>query len=173
MTIHRPSLSVARTLPTGLFHTGPFRSGLVRAVLIPVRLAAIVMGCSLPGLAAAAAVVPTPAPPPDTTFSVVGEMLGIVLPVALLIIALFAVLYFVRRRFGLSGKDAPLTILQILPVGPRERIVLVKSRGGRLFAVGVSGQSVTLITNMERSDLESADAQSVAAHDDSDTGDGR
>ena len=152
MTIHRPLLSCVRPLA--------------------IRLMVIALGAGGSGLALAAAT-PAPATPPDTTFSVGGEVLGILLPVALLIIALFAVLYFVRRRFGLSRKDAPLTILQILPVGPRERIVLVKSRGGRLFAVGVSGQSVTLITNMEHSDLESPDIPEQVSSQDMDTGRGR
>ena len=135
MTIHRPLLSCVRPLA--------------------IRLMVIALGAGGSGLALAAAT-PAPATPPDTTFSVGGEVLGILLPVALLIIALFAVLYFVRRRFGLSRKDAPLTILQILPVGSRERIVVVKSRSGRLFAVGVGAQTVTLITNLEQSDIEPA-----------------
>jgi flagellar biogenesis protein FliO len=93
---------------------------------------------------------------PAAPGSIAGEVLGILLPLALVIIALVAVLYFVRRRFGLTGQDAPLTILQILPVGSRERIVVVKSRSGRLFAVGVGAQTVTLITNLEQSDIDPA-----------------
>ena len=88
--------------------------------------------------------------------SIAGEVIGILLPLALVIVVLVAVLYFVRRRFGLTGQDAPLSILQILPVGSRERIVVVKSRSGRLFAVGVGAQTVTLITNLEQSDIEPA-----------------
>jgi flagellar protein FliO/FliZ len=115
---------------------------------------AILLLCGLSGLAAAA---PAPAAvQPEASLSATGEVLGILLPLALIIIALFAVLYFVRRRFGLTGQDAPLTILQILPVGSRERVVLVKSRSGRLFVVGVGSQSVTLITNLEQSDIETA-----------------
>ena|SRR5690606_13965517 len=86
--------------------------------------------------------------------SIAGEVLGILLPLALIIVVLVAVLYFIRRRFGLTGRDAPLSIVQILPVGSRERIVVVKSRSGRVFAVGVGAQTVSLITNLEQSDLE-------------------
>src|SRR3546814_21010432 len=72
------------------------------------------------------------------------------------IMALVAGLYLVRRRCGLTGQDAPLSILQVLPVGSRERIVVVKSRSGRVVAVGVGAQTVTLITNLEQSDIELA-----------------
>lgn len=118
-----------------------------------VRLGSLLLGWAACGLALAAA--PTQ---PAAASSVWGELLGIVLPLALIILVLLAVSYFVRRHFGLTGRDTPLSIVQILPVGPRERIVLVKSRAGRLFAVGVSGQSVTLITNLDPSDLVAADA---------------
>lgn len=114
----------------------------------------LLLACGMSGAIAAAAA--EPAPPDAAPMSVVGEVLGIVLPVALIIVALFAVLYFVRRRYGLAGRDAPLSVLQILPVGSRERIVVVKSRSGRCFAVGVGAQSVTLITELERADVESA-----------------
>src|SRR5690606_27235501 len=103
-----------------------------------------------------------------------GELLGILVPLALIILVLLAVSYFVRRRFGLTGRDTPLSIVQILPVGPRERIVLVQSRAGRLFVVGVSGQSVTLITNLDPSDLVAPETPpsrpvSGGASEDSDT----
>lgn len=88
--------------------------------------------------------------------SVAGEVMGILLPLALVIVVLVAVLYLVRRRFGLTGQDAPLSILQILPVGSRERIVVVKARSGRVFVVGVGAQTVNLITNLEQSDVAPA-----------------
>ncbi len=125
---------------------------------------AVLLACGLPALAtaAASAQAAAPVPPqPEATLSVAGEVLGIVLPLALIIVVLLAVLYFVRRRFGLTGQDAPLSILQILPVGSRERIVLVKSRSGRLFTVGVGTQSVTFITDLEQSDLEPPAARPV------------
>ena len=58
-----------------------------------------------------------------------------------------------RRRFGLSGPDAPLSVVQVLPVGPRERIVVLRSRAGRAFAVGVGAGAVTLISNLDSEDL--------------------
>lgn len=129
-----------------------------RPTNLSVRLGSLLLGWAACGLALAA---PAAAPAqPAAASSVWGELLGILLPLALIILVLLAVSYFVRRRFGLTGRDTPLSIVQILPVGPRERIVLVKSRAGRLFAVGVSGQSVTLITNLDPSDLVAPDTPS-------------
>ena len=58
-----------------------------------------------------------------------------------------------RRRFGITGSGAHLSVLQILPVGPRERVVLLKTRAGRILAIGVSAQSVNLITRLEQDDV--------------------
>lgn len=113
-------------------------------------------------LAASAPVAAAPAPTPSDSF--VGELLAIVIPLVLIIAGLLFLLRLVRRRYGLSGSDAPLSVLQILPVGPRERVVLVKSRAGRVFAIGVGAQSVTFITDLDADDLETpAPAASLAA----------
>src|SRR5690606_9606060 len=113
-------------------------------------------GHALGWLPMAATAAPATAGAQAAAPSFAGEVIGILLPLALVILVLVAVLYFIRRRFGLTGQDAPLSILQILPVGSRERIVVVKSRSGRVFAVGVGAQTVTLITNLEQSDVEPA-----------------
>jgi flagellar biogenesis protein FliO len=110
-------------------------------------------------LALAAAIAPVhaqvePAGPATTSF--VGELLAIVLPLALIIIALLVVLRLARRRFRLTGQDAPLSVLQILPVGPRERLVLVKARSGRVFAIGVGAQTVTFITDLDPQEVAPA-----------------
>lgn len=116
----------------------------------PGRVLAVLTGLAVASVAMAAPVVD---PSPTDAPSLFGELLGIVVPLILIILVLLAVLYFARRRFGLTGQDAPLSIVQILPVGPRERVVLVKSRSGRAFVVGVGAQSVTFITNVEPEDL--------------------
>lgn len=113
--------------------------------------------CALPcagaALAAAGAVPPaTPAP----AGSYLWELMAILLPLAFIIVCLLVLLRFLRRRFGLSGHDAPLTVVQVLPVGPRERIVVVRSRAGRAFAVGVSTNAVTLVSMLDSEDLAAA-----------------
>ncbi|TWH99399.1 flagellar protein FliO/FliZ [Luteimonas cucumeris] len=85
--------------------------------------------------------------------SFAGELLAIVLPLAAVVVGLFVVLHFARRRYGITGRDASLSIVQVLPVGPRERIVLVRTRAGRVFAVGVGAQSLSLITQLQPDDI--------------------
>lgn len=87
------------------------------------------------------------------TSSVAGELLAILLPLAFIIAGLLVVLRLVRRRYKLTGTDAPLSILQILPLGPRERLVLVKSRSGRVFTIGVGAQSVNFVADLDADDL--------------------
>lgn len=96
------------------------------------------------------------------TSSVAGELLAILLPLAFIIAGLLVVLRLVRRRYKLTGADAPLSILQILPLGPRERLVLVKSRSGRVFTIGVGAQSVNFITDLDAADLISTGKPEVA-----------
>ena len=123
------------------------------------RRALLSSACLLPfagaALAAAGAVPATPAP----AGSYLWELMAILLPLAFIIVCLLVLLRFLRRRFGLSGHDAPLTVVQVLPVGPRERIVVVRSRAGRAFAVGVSAQAVTLVSMLDSEDLAAAAAE--------------
>ncbi len=116
------------------------------------RLHGRVPAAVLIGLAA----LPTWATAPSTVpggDSFVGEMVAILLPLVFIIAGLLFLLRMLRRRYGLSGSDTPLSVLQILPVGPRERVVLVKSRAGRVFAIGVGAQSVTFITDLDIRDV--------------------
>lgn len=96
---------------------------------------------------AADAAVPAPAP------SYLRELLGIVMPLGFMILALLLVLRLLRRRYGMAGSNAHLTVLQILPVGPRERVVLLRTRAGRVLAIGVGAQSVNLIARLEQDDV--------------------
>lgn len=92
---------------------------------------------------------------PVTSSSFATELLAILLPLAFIIVGLLFVLRMVRKRYGLTGSDTPLTILQILPLGPRERLVLVKARSGRVFTIGVAAQNVNFLTELSPQDLES------------------
>lgn len=109
--------------------------------------AAIATGLACGSALAAAPAAAVPAP------SYVRELLSIVLPLGFMILALLLVLRLLRRRYGMTGSGAHLSVLQILPVGPRERVVLLKTRAGRILAIGVSAQSVNLITRLEQDDV--------------------
>lgn len=113
-------------------------------------------------LASGIAIAADPLPDPPATGSFAAELMAILLPLALIIIGLLVVLRLVRKRYGLTGADAPLSILQILPLGPRERLVLVKSRSGRVFTIGVGAHSVTFITDLDATDIASPGKPEVA-----------
>ena len=107
----------------------------------------------------------TPVAPATGGGSYVGELLAILLPLAFIIIFLLVLLRMLRRRFGLAGPDAPLSVLQVLPVGPRERIVVLRSRAGRAFAVGVSANAVTLVSTLDDDDLGPVALDTLARQD--------
>ena len=100
-------------------------------------------------------------PEASATSSVAGELLAILLPLAFIIAGLLVVLRLVRRRYKLTGADAPLSILQILPLGPRERLVLVKARSGRVFTIGVGAQSVNFVTDLDPDDIVTTDPAAI------------
>lgn len=132
-------------------------------IIHPRRLPSIIFA-PLVLVSASALAAPAAQPVPvDASPSVFAELMGIVIPLILIIVVLLAVLYFARRRFGLTGQDAPLSIVQILPVGPRERVVVVKARSGRAFVVGVGAQNVNFVTNLDPEDLVSATAATTPA----------
>lgn len=137
------------------------RTARVSLIRVPMIRACLIVLCisisviAWPASGASTGLAQTPATAVSTPGdSFVGELLAIVIPLVLIIAGLLILLRMVRRRYGLSGSDAPLSVLQILPVGPRERLVLVKSRGGRVFAIGVGAQSVTFVADFDNEDLE-------------------
>lgn len=121
------------------------------------RSGRLVAGCLLPACMASAHATTAPvaasADAASASGSVLAEMMGILFPLAVVVLLLLAVLWMVRRRFGLSSRHASLSIVQVLPLGPRERMVMVRTRAGRVLALGVSAQSVSLITELDPDDV--------------------
>lgn len=95
----------------------------------------------------------TAAPPAAVSGSFLWDLVAVVVPLLLVIAGLFAVLYFARRRYKLTGRDAALSIVQVLPVGPRERVVVLRTRADRVFAIGVGPQSLNLIAELDTADI--------------------
>lgn len=128
----------------------PLRLLLNRSPLL--ALAALLSPATALAFAPAAARPAAPAnvPEPPSFFL---ELLSIMLPVAVVLVGLVAVLYYLRKRHGLTARDNPLSVLQVLPVGPRERIVVLRTRSGRALAVGVGGQSMSLIAELDSADI--------------------
>lgn len=113
----------------------------------------ITLGTALAGLTAPATVRAQTAAEAAGSGTFFGELVSILVPLVLIILVLLAGLHLARRRYGMTGQDAPLSVVQILPLGPRERIVLVRTRAGRVFAVGVAAQAVSLVTELDPADL--------------------
>ena len=146
-------------MPTLPLLRSAVRSGLARACLAFACCAPWAAFAAAPAapVSAAPAAQAAAAQPPSLLF----EFAAIVLPVAVVLGGLVAVLYVLRKRHGLTARDAPLSVLQILPIGPRERIVVLRTRSGRTLAVGVGGQSLSLIAELDPDDIPPATVASA------------
>ena len=79
------------------------------------------------------------------------DLSGVILSLVLVVGFIFAAAWVVRRMpLGLGRGNGPLKVLAALPLGPRERLVLVEARGEELliavspagvFNVGTAAQS--------------------------------
>lgn len=85
------------------------------------------------------------------TTSVWSELIAILLPLGLIVVALLGVLIWARRRAGLSAGAGPLSIEQVLGVGTRERIVLLRA-GSRRLIVGVTGSGISRLGELNDGD---------------------
>jgi len=70
-----------------------------------------------------------------------GDLSGVILSLALVIGFIFAAAWVVRRMpMGIGKGNGPLKVLAALPLGPKERLVLVEARGEELLiAVSPAG----------------------------------
>jgi flagellar protein FliO/FliZ len=70
-----------------------------------------------------------------------GDLKGVTLSLALVIGFIFAAAWVVRRMpMGIGKGNGPLKVLAALPLGPKERLVLVEARGEELLiAVSPAG----------------------------------
>ncbi|HUQ52960.1 MAG TPA: flagellar biosynthetic protein FliO [Gammaproteobacteria bacterium] len=70
-----------------------------------------------------------------------GDLSGVILSLVLVVGFILAAAWVVRRMpLGLGRGNGPLKVLAALPLGPRERLVLVEARGEELLiAVSPAG----------------------------------
>lgn len=130
----------------------------LRHPMVPTVTAAWLALSWLPARAAMQATVDTDlaaatGTPVVASGSFLWDLVAVVVPLLLVIAGLVAVLFFARRRYRLTGRDAALSIVQILPVGPRERVVVLRTRADRVFAIGVGAQSLNLIAELDAADV--------------------
>ena len=79
------------------------------------------------------------------------ELMGIFVPLLLVIALLVGTLLILQRRFKVGKTDGPLHVVQVLPIGPKERIVVLQ-QAGRKFAVGVAPGTVQFIADLQEID---------------------
>ena len=73
----------------------------------------------------------------------------VALGLALVIVLIFAVAWAMRRMVpGAGGGSSVLKILAALPVGPRERLLLVDAAGRQLL-LGVTAQQITALHSFD------------------------
>ena len=88
------------------------------------------------------------------------DLSGVVLSLVLVVGFIFAAAWVVRRMpLGMGRGNGPLKVLAALPLGPRERLVLVEARGEELLiAVSPAG-----VFNVGATQGRTPAAQSAAA----------
>ena len=70
------------------------------------------------------------------------------LPMVLILGAAAATTYVLKRWKGaIGGRDGPLQLVHVIPLGPRERLALVKV-GGRYLVVGITPNNVNRISEL-------------------------
>ena len=88
------------------------------------------------------------AEPVNASPSLSAELVSLILPLLLVVATLVAAFYLLRRRFGLATRDGPLRVVQVIAVGPRERIVLL-DLDDRQMLVGVTSAQITRLATLD------------------------
>jgi flagellar protein FliO/FliZ len=88
--------------------------------------------------------------------SIISSLLTMVLATAFVLALAYGVLYLIRRsrltdRLSGADKAGELTFLRAMPVGQRERLVVVRYQGAQLL-LGVTGGAISLLQRDALSD---------------------
>ncbi len=76
-------------------------------------------------------------------------LLALVVPLLAVVFALAALWWMLRRQSGRGGAAGPARIVQVLAVGPRERVLIVDHDAQR-FMLGVTQSSISLLADLDR-----------------------
>ena len=74
--------------------------------------------------------------------------LSLLLPLLVVLGSLLAALVWLNRSRGLYKNEGPLKVVQVLPVSPRERIVVLETQS-KLMVIGVATGRVTLLSMLD------------------------
>ncbi len=92
--------------------------------------------------ASAGAADPVPAPSPGAS------LLGLVVPLLAVAFSLAALWWMLRRNNGRNGAAGPARIVQVIAVGPRERVVII-DHDTRRFMLGVTPTTVNVLADLD------------------------
>jgi flagellar protein FliO/FliZ len=67
-----------------------------------------------------------------------------------------------RLQIGTQAAGQAVTLVGGLTLGPRERIAVIESQGRR-WMIGITGQSISLLAELERTDVAAPSASAPAA----------
>lgn len=97
----------------------------------------------------------------DPKSSGIGALVRVVLVLALVCIAIYGIVYLIKKSTRINASDDPyLKNLALLPLGPSKSIQII-SAGSQAFVVGVTDHSISLIS--ELTDRELIDAMILTA----------
>jgi flagellar protein FliO/FliZ len=117
----------------------------------PLRLVNPVSRCLMllvlipAGRAVAAAEAAAPAETSDNA------LIALVVPLLTVVFALAALWWMLHRYRGRGGSAGPVRIVQVVAVGPRERVLVVDCDSRRLL-LGITQSSVSLLTELSVED---------------------
>lgn len=79
------------------------------------------------------------------------SLMEVVLPMLAVVFALAALWWAVRRQGGRSASAGPARIVQVMAVGPRERVLIVDHDTQR-FLLGVTPTAINLLARLDGKD---------------------
>lgn len=137
---------------------------LLLALIMVCAASDMALAVAPPGASDRAAAAPTPenpgylaAQPEDEppAFNPAGLILRMLAGLGLVLFLLYLVTRYITQRLGLPrGAGRHLAVLDTLPLGPGKGILVVRA-GKRQFLVGVSGDRITLLGELNEGDLAS------------------
>jgi flagellar biosynthetic protein FliO len=80
--------------------------------------------------------------------SSVATLAALIVPLFAVVVALVALWWILRRHGGRMGASGPARIVQVLGVGPRERVLVIDCDSRRLL-LGVTQSTISLLTELD------------------------
>lgn len=88
------------------------------------------------------------ADPAAETTAPSASLLALIVPLMAVVFAVVALWWILRRHNAKGGHAGPARVVQVIGVGPRERIVIVDHDRQRVM-LGVTQTSITLLTHLD------------------------